>query len=285
MVESVRVARPQDYDAIVAVVDDWWGRPVSRSLPRLFLDLFWSTSLVAEDAQGLAGFLIAFVSPEQPRCGYVHFAGVRPDLRRSGLARLLYEEFARQAGSQGCTELRAITAPGNAGSIRFHRSLGFDDSGPAPDYNGRDRPMVTFSRRISPGTAPPGEPALSSSRLMGFVGVSDLARAGQFYGETLGLLLNDEAPFALVADLNGTMLRITAVDRVAPAPYTVLGWQVSNIDSVIDDLAGRGVAFLRYEGMGQDDRGAWTAPGGARIAWFSDPDGNTLSLTQLAEAG
>jgi len=155
VVEGVRVARPQDYDAIVAVVDDWWGRPVSRSLPRLFLDHFWSTSRIAEDAQGLAGFLVAFVSPEQPRCGYVHFAGVRPDLRRSGLARRLYEDFAKQAARQGCTRLLAITAPGNAGSIRFHRSLGFEVGNPLPDYNGADRPMVTFSRRISPATTWP----------------------------------------------------------------------------------------------------------------------------------
>jgi catechol 2,3-dioxygenase-like lactoylglutathione lyase family enzyme len=120
---------------------------------------------------------------------------------------------------------------------------------------------------------------------VGFVGVSDLARAGQFYGQTLGLSLTDEAPFALVADLSGTMLRITAVDRVVAAPYTILGWQVSNIGPLIDDLADRGVTFLRYDGMGQDDRGVWTAPGGAKVAWFSDPDGNTLSLTQLAEPG
>jgi ribosomal protein S18 acetylase RimI-like enzyme len=150
VVERVRTARPEDYDAIVEVVDDWWGRPVSRSLPRLFLDQFWSTSRIAEDAQGLAGFLVAFVSPESPRCGYVHFAGVRPDLRRSGLARRLYEDFAKQAAGQGCTRLLAITAPGNAGSIRFHRSLGFAVGEPAANYNGRDRPMVTFSRQLGP---------------------------------------------------------------------------------------------------------------------------------------
>jgi GNAT superfamily N-acetyltransferase len=152
--EIVRVASPQDYGRIVEVVDDWWGRPVSRSLPRLFLDHFWSTSLVAEDEEGLAGFLVAFVSPSQPRCGYVHFAGVRPDLRQGGLARRLYDGFADQAAGQGCTELRAITAPGNVGSISFHRSLGFEVSEPAADHNGPGRPMVSFWRRLSP---PPGD--------------------------------------------------------------------------------------------------------------------------------
>jgi GNAT superfamily N-acetyltransferase len=149
-VEGVRGARPEDYDRIVALIDHWWGRPVSSSLPRLFLDHFWSTSRIAEDGQGLAGFLVAFVSPSQPLLSYVHFVGVRPDHRRSGLARHLYEGFADQARRQGCTELRAITAGRNIGSIRFHQSLGFTVSEPVPDYNGPDRPMVTFWRRLSP---------------------------------------------------------------------------------------------------------------------------------------
>ena len=149
-VRCLRVARPEDYDRIVAVINDWWGRPVSPSLPRLFLDHFWSTSRVAEDERGLAGFLAAFVSPSQPNLAYVHFVGVRPDHRNSGLARQLYEEFADHARNQGCTELRAITATGNIDSIRFHQFLGFTVSEPVPDYNGPDRPMVTFRLQLSP---------------------------------------------------------------------------------------------------------------------------------------
>jgi catechol 2,3-dioxygenase-like lactoylglutathione lyase family enzyme len=121
-----------------------------------------------------------------------------------------------------------------------------------------------------------------AAALVGFVGVSDLDRAQQFYGEKLGLRLRDERPFALVADVAGTMLRITAVGDVATAPYTVLGWSVSDIDTMIDELAARGVSFTRYDGMDQDERGVWTAPGGSRIAWFLDPDGNNLSLTEFA---
>ena len=147
---AVRVARAEDYDRIVAVVNEWWGRPVGSSLPRLFLDHFWSTSRIVEDELGLAAFLIAFLSPSQPRLAYVHFVGVRPDHRRSGLARELYEAFARHAQEQGCSELQAITAPGNIGSIRFHEGLGFTVSGPAANYNGPSRPMVTFSRLLSP---------------------------------------------------------------------------------------------------------------------------------------
>jgi L-amino acid N-acyltransferase YncA len=79
---------------------------------------------------------------------YVHFAGVRPDRRRSGLARRLYEDFAENALAQGCTQLAAITSTGNLGSIHFHRRLGFAVSEPVPDYNGPGRPMVTFLRQL-----------------------------------------------------------------------------------------------------------------------------------------
>jgi len=144
----LRGACPEDYDRIVAVVDEWWGRPVSQALPRLFLDHFWSTSWVAEDESGLAAFLIGFVSPSQPHVAYVHFAGVRPDHRRSGIAPALYEQFASYARDQGCTEVRAVTAPGNAGSIRFHKGLGFSASAPAEAYNGPDQPMVVFRRPL-----------------------------------------------------------------------------------------------------------------------------------------
>jgi L-amino acid N-acyltransferase YncA len=136
------------------VVDDWWGRSVGASLPRLFLDHFWSTSRVVEDAQGLAAFLIAFVSPSEPLEAYVHFVGVRQDHRRGGLARRLYDDLARQAQAQGCTELCAITAPDNIGSISFHEGLGFSVSEPEADYNGPGRSMVTFRRQLSPSNAP-----------------------------------------------------------------------------------------------------------------------------------
>lgn len=144
----VRTASPRDYDDIVAVVDDWWGRPVAAGLPRLFLDHFCRTSRVAEDQQGLAGFLVAFVSPARPAVTYVHFVGVRPDLRRTGLARALYDEAELEARRHGARELRAITAPGNTASIRFHERLGFTVSEVAEDHNGPGRAMVTFRRDL-----------------------------------------------------------------------------------------------------------------------------------------
>ena len=94
---------------------------------------------------------------------------------------------------------------------------------------------------------------LESAALVGFVGVSDLVRAR--HGDQLGLLsLRDETPFALVAEAGGTMRRITAVDDVAPVPYTVLGWSVFDIDKTINHLVSRGVTFTRYEAMNQDQR-------------------------------
>src|SRR6476620_10956364 len=122
---------------------------------------------------------------------------------------------------------------------------------------------------------------LNSSTLVAFVGTGDAARARGFYGDVLGLRLVSEDGFALVFDANGTLLRVAIVPAVVAAPYTVLGWQVPNIRSTIDALGRRGVRFERYGFMQQDDLGIWTAPGGARVAWFKDPDGNLLSLTQL----
>ncbi|MDT3439429.1 GNAT family N-acetyltransferase [Pseudofrankia sp. BMG5.37] len=149
---AVRVARPDDYGAIAAVADDWWGRPVSRALPRLFLDHFHGSSRVVEDDHGLAAFLIAFRSPSRPDVGYIHFVGVRPDHRGTGLARSLYQDFFRRALTEGCREVEAITAPSNAGSIAFHRSLGFTVNGPVPDYDGPGRPMMTFRRALANST-------------------------------------------------------------------------------------------------------------------------------------
>jgi catechol 2,3-dioxygenase-like lactoylglutathione lyase family enzyme len=119
---------------------------------------------------------------------------------------------------------------------------------------------------------------LRSADLVAFVATTDTARARAFYEGVLGLAVLDHDGFACVVDAHGTTIRITAVPERAPAAYTVLGWQVDDLDATVDDLVARGVVFLRFDGMEQDERGAWTAPSGDRIAWFADPDGNTLSL-------
>lgn len=145
---DVRTATPADYDRIVAVLDDWWGRPIATVLPRLFLDHFADTSSIAEDEQGLAGFLVGFDSPTQRHVAYVHFVGVRPDLRRSGLAADLYGRFVERTRAVGRSEVHAITSPVNEGSIRFHQRIGFTVGGPVEDYNGRGRSVITFVLRL-----------------------------------------------------------------------------------------------------------------------------------------
>jgi catechol 2,3-dioxygenase-like lactoylglutathione lyase family enzyme len=121
---------------------------------------------------------------------------------------------------------------------------------------------------------------LSSQKLMAFVATRDPARAKEFYGKTLGLRFVTDDGFALVFDANGTTVRIATVRELSPAPYTVLGWEVDDIESAVKELAAAGVAFERYGIFPQDELGIWSAPGGARVAWFKDPDGNTLSLSQ-----
>ncbi len=124
---------------------------------------------------------------------------------------------------------------------------------------------------------------LGSSEIVAFIGVRDAERAKTFYRDTLGLrLVSEELPFALVFDAQGVMLRVTIVPEVAAARYTVLGWKVADIAATVRTLQQGGVQFQRYAPkMGQDELGIWTAPGGARIAWFQDPDGNLLSVTQF----
>ncbi|HYB45956.1 MAG TPA: VOC family protein [Streptosporangiaceae bacterium] len=121
---------------------------------------------------------------------------------------------------------------------------------------------------------------LESSDLVAFVAATDLGRAQVFYEQKLGLRVLERNDFACVLDANGTMLRVTAVPEVAQARYTVLGWRVGDIAAAVRDLAARGVTFLRHDGMNQDQDGVWTTSTGAKVAWFADPDGNTLSLTQ-----
>lgn len=121
---------------------------------------------------------------------------------------------------------------------------------------------------------------LGDARLVGFVGVTDLGEARRFYGGVLGLDLADESPFALVATAGTASLRLTAVERTAAAPYTVAGWTVDDVAATVAALADRGVEFVRHPGLDQDERGVWTAPGGTRVAWFRDPDGNTLSVQE-----
>ncbi|MGD0436811.1 MAG: VOC family protein [Bryobacteraceae bacterium] len=122
---------------------------------------------------------------------------------------------------------------------------------------------------------------LRSSEIVAFVGVTNPERAKAFYRDTLGLALVSEDGFALVFDASGTMLRVSLVREVMQAQYTVLGWEVADIAATAKHLQQAGVTLERYAFLqDQDALGIWTAPGGARVAWFKDPDGNILSISQ-----
>jgi predicted GNAT superfamily acetyltransferase len=149
----LRAATAADYDQIIAVVDDWWGRPIRHALARVFLDHFFATSTIAESDGELAGFLIGFLSPSQPDAAYIHFVGVHPSLRGNGLARILYQRFFALAEANGRPVVTAITAPQNAGSIAFHTALGFTVTPPIPDYDGEGSAKVLFQRRLRLSTS------------------------------------------------------------------------------------------------------------------------------------
>jgi catechol 2,3-dioxygenase-like lactoylglutathione lyase family enzyme len=125
-------------------------------------------------------------------------------------------------------------------------------------------------------------PALTEANAMTFVATSKPKEARAFYEDVLGLTFIEDSPFALVFDLHGTMLRIQKVTHVVATTYTALGWQVADIHAAVEELSAAGVVFERFENMPQDELGIWETPDGSAVAWFRDPDGNTLSLAQLS---
>ena len=121
---------------------------------------------------------------------------------------------------------------------------------------------------------------LGSAKIVAFVPTTDFKKARAFYGEVLGLRFVSEDSFALVMDANGIMLRITKVPEFKPHQFTILGWEVSDIEKFGSGLREKRVNFERYGLPNQDGQGIWSAPGGSKVAWFKDPDGNILSLSQ-----
>lgn len=149
-----------DYDAVVRVVDEWWGgdRHMDVLLPRLWFQHFTGTSWLAEDDGRLVGFLVGFQSPDRPNEAYVHMIASHPNQRTRGIARALYERFFAEMRERGVLTVKAITWPGNRRSVAFHRAIGFDvDDGPGTqnlygtpafaeyDYGREDRVVLTRS--------------------------------------------------------------------------------------------------------------------------------------------
>ena len=122
---------------------------------------------------------------------------------------------------------------------------------------------------------------LDQKKLVAFVPSRDPKKAKSFFIDVLGLRFVSEDSFAVVFDSAGIAVRLVDVSSVKnfrPAPFTILGWSVDDIQHTVRGLQERGVTFERYPGMAQDDLGVWTAPSGAKVAWFKDPDGNILSV-------
>jgi catechol 2,3-dioxygenase-like lactoylglutathione lyase family enzyme len=124
---------------------------------------------------------------------------------------------------------------------------------------------------------------LGQATLVAFVPTTNPKKARAFYETKLGLNFVSEDRFAVVFDSGGVTVRITNVSGAShkPAAFTILGWTVPNIADAVRGLGKKGILFERYEGMKQDALGVWTSPSGARVAWFKDPDGNVLSITEI----
>jgi catechol 2,3-dioxygenase-like lactoylglutathione lyase family enzyme len=120
---------------------------------------------------------------------------------------------------------------------------------------------------------------LSNHRLKAFVSTATPDKARHFYIDKLGLKLLSEDHYGLECESNGAHLRITIVEKLTPQPFTVLGWDTNDIISTVKQLVRKGIKFEKYSFIEQDELGIWTAPGGTKVAWFKDPDGNLLSLS------
>lgn len=125
---------------------------------------------------------------------------------------------------------------------------------------------------------------LTSAKMVGFVPTTDSTRARDFYENKLGFQFVGDDQFALVMRAGKNRVRIAKVEKFTPAPYTVLGWEVKNIQDEVHALAARGVVFEKYPFTQDQATGIWTTPNGDKVAWFKDPDGNVLSLSEHINA-
>ena len=121
---------------------------------------------------------------------------------------------------------------------------------------------------------------LGDKPLKAFVPTTNAEKAKAFYGDILGLTLLSEDNYALEYDAGGTLLRVTLVPELNPQSFTIIGWNVPDIYTIIKSLNKKGIQCNKYEDLEQDNLGVWNSPGGSKVAWFRDPDGNVLSITE-----
>lgn len=124
---------------------------------------------------------------------------------------------------------------------------------------------------------------LAEAQLIGFIPTLDADRARSFYVDVLGLTFVSDDPFAVVVRSGDIDIRISRMEAFNPSPHSILGWKVPSMEASVQQFVGAGIKFERYPFLEQDDAGVWTAPdGAAKVAWFKDPDGNVLSIAQMA---
>jgi GNAT superfamily N-acetyltransferase len=154
---NVRRIVKTDFDRIVEVIDHWWGGPIGTFAHPIFFYELGEQALVVEEGSEMIGFLLGFLAPGQGaagaaepdavRTGYVHLVGIHPEYRRRGVGRLLYDRFTMECRGASCARMKAITAPGNEGSIRFHVALGWNVQ-EVDDYAGPGRRRIVFTKSL-----------------------------------------------------------------------------------------------------------------------------------------
>lgn len=142
---TIRGITKSDYDAVVSVLDRWWGGPAGERAHPVFFYELGDRALVADDEGAIVGFLLGFVAKGPPPVGYIHLVGIHPEHRRRGVGKMLYERFITDCSEAGVTQLKAITPRGNQGSVDFHRALGFDVR-EDEDYAGPGRHRTVFMK-------------------------------------------------------------------------------------------------------------------------------------------
>jgi GNAT superfamily N-acetyltransferase len=155
-VMNVRRITKGDFDRIVEVIDHWWGGPISTFAHPIFFYELGEEALVVEQGSDMIGFLLGFLVAGSragserraaARTGYVHLVGIHPDYRRRGVGRLLYDRFTQECREAQCVRMKAITTPGNEGSIRFHLALGWNVH-EVDDYAGLGRRRIVFTKDL-----------------------------------------------------------------------------------------------------------------------------------------
>lgn len=282
---SITRCSKRDYDQIVSELPDFWGHDRLRAQHHpMFVNEFADCAHVIRDGENVVAYLFGFVTHPAP-LAYIHLVAVRQGHRHLGLARRLYDHFTALALSRGCRELRAITRPDNAGSIRFHKSLGFhpagepgaDDVPVARDYAGPGIDRVVLRKRL--------EPPAGKARISGVIPqlrTTDLAGSIAFYTTKLGLTLEFQySDFYAGIRAGNQVFHLKLVDERDPSIEFVdhgdhfhLYFETHDADGAVEAFKLRGVRVVRD---------VHDTPWGTREFVVKDDQGHTLYFGQDRE--